>query len=462
MARTKRPTAPVTWGPESRPRRRATRKPQQRLADYLSVAAGLGLAAVLALTFTVENRAAIHSPGGWWLLVARLSAMIGSYGLLIMVLLIARIPPLERAVGQDQLVRWHRKIAPYVYYLIVTHIVTVIEGYAILGHNGIVSQYFTFLWHYPDILSSVVGFILLTMAAATSIRQARHAMKYETWWSVHLYTYLGLALAFSHQIRTGIMFVGHPFYIQLWTGTWLAVGIVVFLVRFGLPLWRNLQWQLRIESVNQVAPGVYAVTVKGRRLERMSVSGGQFFQWRFLSPGLMWHSHPYSISALPRPPFMRLTVKGSGDQSSAIAKLRPGTRVFVEGPFGAFTHHKATTQKSVFIGAGVGLTPLRSLLEDMPPNKDVDVIIRATTVSDVVHRDELLAYASAHEGHYHELIGSRQEVRMNGDTFLSLVPDIRSADIYLCGPEGFMQEVRTILAGLRVPHTSIHYESFSF
>ncbi len=462
MARAKQATAPVIWGPEARPRRRRFHRPQRRIAENLSILAGLGLGAVLALTFTVEDRAAVHSPGGWWLLVARLSGMVAAYGLLVMVVLIARIPQLERAVGQDQLVRWHRKIAPYLYYLMTAHIITVVVGYAMLSKSGIVAQFFTFLWHYPDILSSVVGFILLTMAAVTSIRQARHAMKYETWWTVHLYTYIGLALSFSHQIRTGVMFLGHPLYTQIWTGAWLAVGGIVILVRFGLPLWRNLQWQLRIENVTQVNPGVYAITVKGRHLERMAISGGQFFQWRFMSPGLWWHSHPYSISALPRPPFMRLTVKGLGDQSTALAKLRPGTRVFVEGPFGAFTHHKSSNQKCVLIGAGVGLTPIRSLLEDMPSAKQVEVIIRATTVDDVVHRDELQAFAAAHRGQYHELIGSREQIRMNGEMILSLVPDIQSSDIYLCGPEGFMQEVRTILAGLRVPHTSIHYESFSF
>ena len=86
---------------------------------------------------------------------------------------------------------------------------------------------------------------------------------------------------------------------------------------------------------------MFSVICSGRRLDRLAVSGGQFFKWRFLTKELWWHAHPYSLSALPQPPYLRVTIKGSGDQSRAIAALKPGTRVAIEGPYGAFTHHRA-------------------------------------------------------------------------------------------------------------------------
>ena len=170
-------------------------------------------------------------------------------------------------------------------------------------------------------------------------------MKYETWWVVHLYTYLGLGLAFMHQIRTGVMFLGHENTIRFWTTLWVGTGVMILLLRVGVPLVRNQQYQLRVANVTQEAPNVYSLTVTGKNIKKMAVSGGQFFQWRFMAKGLWWHSHPYSLSALPRPPFLRVTVKGLGDQSSAIAQLKPGTRVFVEGPYGVFTHHATTDER---------------------------------------------------------------------------------------------------------------------
>ena len=108
--------------------------------------------------------------------------------------------------------------------------------------------------------------------------------------------------------------------------------------------------------------------------------------WRFLTRELWWQAHPYSLSALPQPPYLRFTVKGLGDSSRALAQLRPGTRVAFEGPYGAFTDHARLSDGVLLVAAGVGITPLRALLEDLPAHADVVVIVRASTVADIVHR----------------------------------------------------------------------------
>ena len=84
---------------------------------------------------------------------------------------------------------------------------------------------------------------------------------------------------------------------------------------------------------------MFSVICRGRRLDRLAVSGGQFFLWRFLTRDLWWQAHPYSLSALPRPPYIRVTIKALGDQSRGILQLPPGTRVAIEGPYGVFTRH---------------------------------------------------------------------------------------------------------------------------
>jgi len=453
----------VNWGPESAGTRRPLRSVPSR--HYVSLAltiAGLGLGAVVAVTLTTFSMSGLHAAGGWWLYSGRLSGMIGAYGLLLMTVLITRLPVLEKSLGQDHLVRWHRQLAPYTYWLLFVHVITLIVAYAQMQKTGLVAQTINFILHYPDMLAAFVGFGLLTMAAATSIRQARRRMKYETWWSVHLYTYLGLALVFFHEIRTGVVFIGHPLTTAAWEVAWAAVGIIVLAVRVGLPLWRNFRWQLKVASVTEVAPKTYAVVVEGRNLRRMAVSGGQFFQWRFMTKGLWTHSHPYSISAMPRPPYMRLTVKSLGDQSSALATLKPGTRVYAEGPYGAFTHHKSETKQVVMIAAGIGITPLRSLLEDLPHGVAVTFIMRANAVEEIAHRDEIREFVAARAGSYTEVIGLPNEVPFDGAVLTSLAPAIDSSDVFMCGPDGFMNYVQGVLTALNVPASQIHYERFTF
>ena len=287
-------------------------------------------------------------------------------------------------------------------------------------------------------------------------------MKYETWWTVHLYIYLALALAFAHQIRTGVMFIGHPVDRDLWILMWIVGTGAIVTFRVILPVARNFRHRLRVAAVQQEAPGVYSIIISGRNLSFLNVSGGQFFMWRFMAKGLWAHSHPYSLSALPRPPFLRVTVKGLGDQSKAVAKVKPGTRVFIEGPYGKFTSHARSTNRVVLIGAGVGITPLRALLEDLPTSVDVSVIVRGASYEDIVHREELLELVNQRNGRLFELVGSRQAVRMDSSELKKLLGSLSNADVYICGPTDFNESITNAVQRLGAREQRIHHEVFSF
>ncbi len=461
------PATKITPAPRRVPASRAPaprpgHAPRPRVADAFAALAGLGFGVTLALVIVDETRGALSAPGGWLIAGGRLAGFTGAYLMLVMVVLVARLPWLERAVGQDRLVRWHRRVGPWALWLITAHIVLITMGYAQLAKVGPLRQFWVFLTSYPDVLAAAAGFGLLAMAGITSIRIARRRLKYETWWVVHLYMYLGLALAFAHQIVTGGSFVGHPLTRAVWIAVWISTAGTVIVFRVLQPIARNIRHQFRVVSVNEEAPGVFSVVCSGRRLDRLAVSGGQYFQWRFFTKELWWHAHPYSLSALPRPPYIRVTVKGIGDQSRAVAGLKPGTRVAVEGPYGAFTHHARTFDRVALIGAGVGITPLRALLEDLPESIAVTVIVRASTPEDIVHRDELQALVALRGGRFHELVGSRHEVPFDARTLRKLVPDLTRCDIYVCGPDGFSSRVAAAARKLGVHRAMIHVEAFTF
>jgi predicted ferric reductase len=462
----------TTPGPPTRPahtpstavvqRHRPGRPPRRWAADGFLALAGAGFGAVLGAVITGETLRSLTGPGGFLIAGGRLAGFTGAYLMLLMVLLIARLTWLERAVGQDRLVRWHRRVAPWALGLITAHIVLITLGYAQSAKTGALRQLWTFLSSYPDILASAVGFGLLVMVAVTSVRIARRRLKYESWWVVHLYTYIALSLAFAHQIATGVSFVGHPVARAIWATAWAATAGLVIVYRVALPVARNVRHQLRIERVGQEAPGVYSIVCRGRRLDRLAVSGGQFFQWRFLTRDLWWQAHPYSLSALPHPPRMRVTIKAVGDHSRAIAQLKPGTRVFIEGPYGAFTHHAQATGRVALIAAGVGITPVRALLEDLPASVDVAVVMRASTPGELVHRDEVAALVERRGGRAHVVTGSRHKVRFDARSLRHLVPDLAQRDVYVCGPGGFTAGVVAVARSLGVPGDRIHSEAFSF
>jgi ferredoxin-NADP reductase len=287
-------------------------------------------------------------------------------------------------------------------------------------------------------------------------------MAYETWWSVHLYTYLALFLSFAHQIDTGASFVGHPVARLWWTVLWAGTLTVVVAARIGLPLWRSVRHRVSVVGVTPEGPGVVTVHMRGRGLHRLPVAGGQFLQWRFLRRGLWWQAHPYSLSAAPVGDELRITVKNLGDHSATLARLRPGTRVAIEGPYGTFTADTAQRRRLLLVGAGVGTAPVLALLQELPERADVTVLLRASTPADLVLHDEVATEVARRGGRLIERVGSRREIPLDAPELCALVPDVRYREVFLCGPDALSRHLATELQCAGVHRERIHFESFTF
>ncbi len=445
------------------PQRTGRRPARQRpiVVDVLAAVAGIGLGAVVALGVADESASALSAPGGLATAAGRLTGLVAAYAMIVTVVLIARLPQLERAIGQDRLVRWHRRLGPWPLWLLVAHGILITVGYAQAAGDGVLHQFGQLLWTYPGVLAATVGGALLIAAGVTSYRKAKAKMAYETWWSVHLYTYLALFLSFSHQTDTGASFVGHATATAIWTALWVGTLLLVIGCRLGLPLWRSLRHRVRVAAVERIAPDAVTITLRGRRLDRLPVAGGQFLQWRFLRRGLWWQAHPYSLSHVPTSDELRITVKALGDHSGGLAGIPIGTKVAIEGPYGAFTADTATSRRVLLVGAGVGSAPIRALLPEFSADTDVAVMLRAHDPAHLLLRDEIADDLAIRGGALHELVGPRDRVRTDPDMLLHLVPDLRSRDIYLCGPEGFMQSFLGSLRAAGVRDERIHHESFA-
>lgn len=432
------------------------------MVDVLAGAAGLGLGVTLGLAVTAESAGSLGAPGGIATAGGRLAGLVAAYAMVIVVLLVARVPSLERAIGQDRLVAWHRRLGPWPLYALLAHAILITVGYAQAANDGILHQFGQLLTTYPGMLASAAGTVLLFAAGISSYRLARRRMAYETWWTVHLYTYLALFLSFSHQVTTGASFVGHPTTRFWWTALWIGTLATVVLGRIGLPVWRSLRHQIRVVGVTPEGPGVVSVLLRGRRLDRLPVAGGQFFQWRFLRRGLWWQAHPYSLSAAPSGDLLRITVKDLGDHSAGLAKALVGTRVGIEGPYGTFTAAAATRDGVLLIGAGVGTAPVLALLQEIPAATAVTVILRASSREDLVLREEVASEVRRRGGRLHELIGPREQVRLDAVRLCELVHGLRRRDVFLCGPDALARDLAAELERAGVPDRHVHFESFVF
>ena len=390
----------------------------------------------------------------------RLSGLLGAYAALVQLALLSKLPALERAAALDRRVAWHRAAAVGCMGLLCGHAVLITAGYAIGDRIGLPAEIGRLVNGYPGLITAVAALALLVGVTATSARRLRRRLSYETWYFAHLYVYLAVALAYGHQLATGSDFVGNPGARAYWTGLYLVTAVLVLAGRVGWPLGRAFRFRLRVLQVLDEGPTATSIEVGGRRLDRLTVQSGQFFSWRFLTRDHWWESHPFSLSAAPDGRRLRITVKGLGDFTTRVRSIPLGTRVIAEGPFGALTAASRRRRRVALIAGGVGITPIRALLEDMPGAPgDIAVVYRTARAADVILRDELDELAGRRGAEIHYLVGEPRPP--SGDDLRALVPDIADRDVFVCGPPEMTRATRATLRRSGVPNRQITTESFS-
>jgi predicted ferric reductase len=401
--------------------------------------------------------------------LGRLLGLVGADLLLVQVLLMARVPWVERSYGQDELARRHRLVGFWSLNLVLLHIGLITVGYAMADHRGVVGE----LWHvvttYDGMLMAALSTACFVVVGATSVRMARRRLRYENWHLLHLYAYLGVGLSVPHEIWTGADFSATPAARAYWVAAYLVAAGAVLVFRVGLPVWRNLQHRLVVSAVEREADGVVSVRVRGRDLQRMPARPGQFFVWRFRD-GQGWSAgNPYSLSAAPGDE-LRLTVKDAGDGSGRLGALRVGTRVLVEGPYGRLTAEQRVTDRVVLVACGIGITPLRALLEDLE-GVPTTLLYRARSASDLVLREEIEELAAAHGVAVHYLLGNRRagswlpaaaQGHRDVDVLRRLAPHLLDSDLYVCGPPGWTDAVVAAAREAGLPEAQLHLERFSW
>jgi predicted ferric reductase len=416
--------------------------------------------------------------------LGRLTGLVGTAMLLVQLLLAARLPWVDRSYGHDRALVAHRRISRVALPLLLAHGGALILGYSAEARLNALSGWLVesvrlLRGSQPDMLTAFASMAILILVAITSVRAAQRRTSHETWHLVHLTGYAAVALSLPHQLSAGSDIAGHPKVRLYWLALYTLTAGAVILFRVLLPAWRSLRHLPRVEAVVQEAPGVVSVIVTGRDLHLLPVRAGQFLHWRFLTPGLWAAAHPWSISAAPDGKRLRLTVRDLGDHSKLLAKVRVGTRVVIEGPYGAFTTERRTRRRVLLIAAGIGITPIRALAEELAAVPfvspgDITLVYRANDEGSLVFREELdwlarhtpvrveLLVGPSVRGSWLPATGMPPGTHQDAAILARAVPALSSHDVYLCGPPGWMGLVRESLSLAGVPKKQVHDERFGW
>lgn len=449
---------------------RSQRKRRYLRKDFVEALVPLTSAVAVALFFADGGARYFGSVPETIIGSGILAGLVGTNLLLIMFILAARVPFIEKVVGHDRALTLHNQLGKPVLYLITAHFAGLIVGTALTTDTPVINQVVSYWNADDDMLKAFLAFAGMIVVVVSSIVAARRILPYAVWHAIHLATYSVLVLSIPHQFEWGGMFAEGTAARVYWAVLFIVTILSVVTFRVLVPVIHNLRHRLVVARVDSIAPGVVSVYITGRGLERWTFPSGSFGQWRFLSPRLLWEAHPFSVSAAPNGRFIRLTVRALGDNTTALQKIRVGTKVWAEGPYGVFTHAVRSSPKVVLMAAGIGAAPIRALLEDLPAHRgDVIVILRASDAEPYLVT-EITELCRLQGAKLVTLSGRRpntaswlpHEEWANGENIGHFVHRPRDWDYYLCGPSEWMTNVRADLSAHKVPAHAVHWEEFAW
>ncbi len=389
------------------------------------------------------------------------SGLIAMNSLLFMLLLTARVPVIDRVLGQVRAVRWRRLLAQ------VTALGALAHAALILTGTG---------WNNRDDFAGPIGLLwtgslqlafgsatLLVLAAIASVLVMHRGLRREARFLFTFLSYAAMLLAIPHMFRFNPVFLPGTAQHIYWGILLASVGCLLW-YRLLSPLRRSHRHRVRLARTVHLAPDILHMEFTGRDLGKLGTRGGQCFTWRLLTPQLWSQSRLFFLSAAPTRNQLRITVRVTDEYTAELAVARPGTRVIFAGPYGAFTDASRTRNGLVLIGSGTDLAPIRSLLEATTAHPaDTVVILRASEADDLVLLDELQELCDDRGIALHLMTGPRHEDRWvsigYADHDLStLAPNLGDSDVFVCGPDEFVDSVLAEARSLGIAPEQCHEE----
>ncbi len=445
----------------------------KRAQDVIEGLAWLSVIAVTAM-FLLDGGAAKFSDLPTTLnSISRLTSLVGTDLLLIHMLLVARVPWIDKFYGHDKATLAHKKLGKPVLYLIVAHFLASLISFAITEGKDVLTTLWWLITDVPDMLTATRSLALMILVGVTSLKFARRKMTYEAWYIVHVLSYAAVILGVPHIFSTGTDIAGKPVQTIFWVSLYLFVAGNIIWYRVLKPSFAAMGMKTKVASVIRESSDTVSITVEGRRLSKLGTQAGQFFMLRVMTPTQWWRPHPFSISATPTDGKIRFTIGNRGDDTALLQSIKPGTRVVLEGPYGVFTEERRSREKVILVAAGIGIPPVRALAESIVARPgDVTVIYRVRNQHDASLLEEIREICRVRGHNLHVLSGPRASNAswMSDDgsdlpdqaRLTLMAPWVSESDVFVCGPQIWTEQVvKSALRAGALP-SRIHSEEYAW
>jgi predicted ferric reductase len=407
------------------------------------------------------------APRDFW---TEVSVALGYAGLAMMGLqfgLTARFRYVTDPWGEDVIYHFHRQISLIAVGLVVAHplILFVVRPELLALLNSITAP-----WRARFAALSTYSLIALVV---TALWRAQLNIRYEAWHLSHIVlAVVAVAAGLLHMVGWSF-YLTDPWKQVLWIGlTIFWIGLLVY-VRIVKPLFM-LRRPYRVSDVREERGDTWTLVMRPDGHPGFRFSPGQFGWLTVWGSPFTITGHPFSFSssAAVADGRVEMTIRNLGDFTSAIHKVPVGRRVYLDGPYGAFTIDRNPADMHVLIAGGVGITPMVSIIRTLADRGDTRPVILLYGSKDwesITFREELEALKARLDlTVVHVLVHppadwTGEQGFINAEVFKRhLPPPYAAHEYFICGPDVMMDAIETALSELDVPLSKYHSERYSF
>ncbi|HET9860220.1 MAG TPA: ferredoxin reductase family protein [Nocardioidaceae bacterium] len=407
-----------------------------------------------------------RDPGDDLLAISATDTGLLAFSLLVVALvLMARVPSLVASFGIETILRMHRVVALCAVALVAGHVVLIVfhdpRGLSIFDLRDTTAA----AW------AATISTVALATVVGFALRRKRRQPRYEGWRMLHIAlaatVFLGawLHIWWLDQLSANVL-----------TAIWFVLmGLVVLAVAARRWVWLPVRAHRRSYIVDQVIPvsgNAVTLAMKAHGHEGVRFKAGQFAWLKIGSSSFVFEEHPFTIASTADAPHRKeFTIKALGDFSELLRGLRPGRRVFMDGPYGRFTIEGLDSSEGfVFIAGGVGVTPMVSMLRTLNQRRDPRphlLLLGARSLEDLMLHAEVdrlregldLTVTPVLESPPEDWDG--EQGRIDAELLDRCLPrHSKQHDYFLCGPPPMVIAVGKQLRDRGIPLNRIHTERF--
>lgn len=421
----------------------------------------------------------VPSGRAFWVELSVALGFVGLTQIAVQFVLIARFRRVTAPYGIDVVLQYHKKIALVAVALILAH-----PFLLLIEHPARIYLFNPFGGTWGSKLG-LLAVAALVAIVGTSVWRERLRLNYERWRVSHaVLGVVALAAAQGHVSLAGL-YINTPAKQAVWIAVSVALISLVGWLRLVKPA-RQKARPWRVAEVRDEGGDTVTLVVEPDGHDGLRFRPGQFAWIKTGDNPWTPDEHPYSFaSSAEKPERLAFGIRAVGDFSKAVQDLEPGTKVWVDGPHGAFTTDRFEAPAFVFLAGGIGITPFLGILETLADRGDprpIFLVYAAGSAEELAYRSELhalrerldldLVYALDNlPDDLDEPTSDGEAGRLDGIPVVEgyITDDLLDAHLpavgydrryFIVGPPPMMDAAEQLLAERGVPADRVHIEKF--